>query len=83
MNDHENKRSLMSPAYLRHRGHKGNWQRIIDIVGLERDKKGWRKADKRGFISSFPHEDNASVHVHCTKNRVKDLSNREGTQNGF
>jgi DNA primase len=76
-------RYIMSRDQMRTVWNNADWQRIIDIFGLEIDQRRRSKADELWIKSPFTNENNASVHLHLTKNIFKDFSSQKGAQKGI
>jgi len=58
------------------------WQKVIEVFGLEVDKKRHSKADEIWIKSPFTEEKTASLHLNLTQNIFKDFSSGMGAKVG-
>jgi hypothetical protein len=60
-----------------------NWERVIEVFGLEVDKKRRCKSDEIWIKSPFTNEKRASLHVNLKENIFKDFSSGKGANMGI
>jgi len=60
-----------------------NWQRVIQVFGLEVDNKRRCKSDEIWIKSPFTNEKRASLHVNLKENIFKDFSSGKGAKMGI
>ncbi len=60
-----------------------DWNRVIDVFGLEVDKKRRSKSDEIWIKSPFTNENTASMHLNLTENIFKDFSSGIGAKVGI
>lgn len=60
-----------------------DWQRVIEVFGLEIDRKRRSKANEIWIKSPFTDEDMASLHLNLTENIFKDFSSGKGSKKGI
>jgi DNA primase len=60
-----------------------DWQRVIEVFGLEIDRKRRSKANEIWIKSPFTDEDMASLHLNLTENIFKDFSSGKGSRKGI
>lgn len=60
-----------------------HWQRVIEVFGLEIDKKRRSKANEIWIKSPFTDENTASLHLNLTENIFKDFSSGKGARKGI
>ena len=76
-------RYIMSREQMQSVWQNSNWQRVIDIFGLETAQKRRGKPDEIWIKSPFTDEDNASLHLNLRENIFKDFSSGKGAQKGI
>jgi len=62
---------------------RANWERVIEVFGLEVDDKGRSKSDEIWIKSPFTNEKRASLHVNLKENIFKDFSSGKGAHMGI
>jgi hypothetical protein len=60
-----------------------NWERVIEVFGLEVDQKRRCKSDEIWIKSPFTNEKRASLHVNLRENIFKDFSSEKGANMGI
>jgi len=60
-----------------------NWERVIEVFGLEVDNKRRCKSDEMWIKSPFTNEKRASLHVNLKENIFKDFSSGKGANVGI
>jgi transposase len=60
-----------------------NWERLIEVFGLEVDNKRRCKSDEIWIKSPFTNEKKASLHVNLKENIFKDFSSGKGANMGI
>lgn len=61
----------------------GDWQRVIEVFGLEVDEKRRSRSDEIWIKSPFTGEKNASLHLNLRENIFKDFSSGIGANMGI
>ncbi len=60
-----------------------DWQRVIEVFGLEVDEKRRSRPDEIWIRSPFTGEKNASLHLNLRENTFKDFSSGMGANMGI
>jgi DNA primase len=76
-------RYIMSRDQMQHVWQNANWQKVVEVFGLEIDQKRRGKPDEIWIKSPFTNEANASLHLNIEKNIFKDFSSGKGAQKGI
>ncbi len=76
-------RYIMSRDQMQSVWQNANWQKVIEVFGLEIDQKRRGKSDEIWIESPFTNETNASLHLNIQKNIFKDFSSGKGAQKGI
>lgn len=76
-------RFIMSHEQMRSVWQNASWERVVDIFGLEADRKRRTKPDEVWIKSPFTNEGKASLHLNLSRNIFKDFSSGRGAQKGI